>query len=274
MAATSVKQLRVLLAEDNPVNQLFAARMVERQGHIVHVVSNGQLALDALRHEKFEFDVVLMDIGMPLMDGFEAVRELRQLEKQTGCHLPVIAMTANTMPVDRDRCLAVGMDDFVSKPVQAADLAAAVARVIEATPQATPDIETPYGGNTETNETPACDLAAALRKLGGDEIFMKQLVQLFLDTVPEQLQSLQTAMQGRNRKLIGDLAHSVKGSVRHFFSASAYDSAQQLEIISRSGDMVVIEQTYEQLRSEVQRLRTRLLGMLFSLREASPDSGA
>ncbi len=272
MAATRIKQLRVLLAEDNPVNQLFATRLIERQGHIVRVVSNGQLALNAIRHEKF--DVVLMDIGMPLMDGFEAVSELRQLEKQTGCHLPVIAMTANAMPVDRGKCLAVGMDDFVSKPVQAADLAAAMTRVFQATPQAQADIETPFGVDTETNETPACDLAAALQKNGGDKIFLKELVQLFLDTIPAQLQSLQTAMQGRDRKLIGDVAHSVKGSVRHFLAAPAYDSAQQLEMISRSGDMAVIEQTYEQLRSEVQRLRTRLLGMLFSLREASPDSGA
>jgi CheY-like chemotaxis protein/HPt (histidine-containing phosphotransfer) domain-containing protein len=271
MATTPITQLRVLLAEDNPVNQLFAARLVERQGHSVRVVSNGQLALNAIRHEKF--DVVLIDIGMPVMDGLEAVRELRQLEKQTGRHLPVIAMTASTSELDRDRCRAAGMDDFVGKPVQTADLATAMARVLRDTAQTCADIGTPYPVETDTNQRLACDLTSALKRVGGDLNFLKQLGQLFLDTVPLQLQSLRTAMENRNRKLIGDLAHSMKGSVRHFFAATAYDFAQRLELISMTGDIAVIEQTYERLLSEVERLRTELLSVLFSLREASPNSG-
>jgi two-component system sensor histidine kinase/response regulator len=271
MPATSVRPLRVLVAEDNPVNQLFAARLIGRQGHTTRVVSNGQLAMDAIRDE--EFDVVLMDIGMPVMDGFEAVRELRQLERQTGRHLPVIAMTANASGPDRDRCRAAGMDDFVGKPVQTADLASALARVLQNTAQTCAEIETPYPVEADTDQRSACDLTAALKKVGHDLSFLKQLGQLFLDTVPEQLQSLRTAMQNRNRTLIGDLAHSIKGSVRHFFAATAYDTAQRLEVISMTGDIAVLEQTCERLLHEVERLRTELLSMLFSLREASPNSG-
>ncbi|MBC7964301.1 MAG: response regulator [Fuerstia sp.] len=271
MAVTSVRPLRVLVAEDNAVNQMFTARQLERQGHTARVVSNGQLATDAIRHEVF--DVVLMDLGMPVMDGFEAVRELRQLEQQTGRHLPVIALTASASAHDRDKCLAVGMDDFICKPFQAEDLAAAVARVLQDAAHIFADIETPYRVAPESNGTPACDLISTLKRLGGDLNFLKQLGQLFLDTVPEQLQSLRTAMQNRNRKLIGDLAHSIKGSVRHFFAASAFDSAQRLEVISVTGDIAVIEQTSERLLHEVERLRTELLSMLFSVREASPNSG-
>ncbi len=271
MAATLLKPLRVLVAEDNPVNQMFAARLVERQGHSAQVVSNGQLALEALRRETF--DIVLMDIGMPLMDGFEAVRELRQLEKQTGCHQPVIAMTASATSLERDRCLDVGMDDFVGKPVQAADLATAMARVLQVAAQPCADIRTPYPVDPGRNETSVCDLTAALRRLDGDLSFLKQLVQLFLDTIPAQLQSLETAIRDRNRNLIGDLAHSIKGSVRHFFADSAYEFAQRLEIISLSGDSVMIEQTYEQLLKQVGRLQTELLSMLFSGRETSSHSG-
>lgn len=271
MAATSVMPLHVLVAEDNPVNQLFAARLVERLGHTVHLVSNGQLAIDAMQHKSF--DVVLMDIGMPVMDGFSAVRELRQRERQTGCHLPVIAVTANATAVDRDSCLAVGMDDVVCKPFRAAELEAAITRVRRDNPQVGPVIDAPDRADPVTNEMPVYDFLAALKRLDGDQAFLVQLAQLFLDTVPEQLQSLRTAMQNRDGKLIGDLAHLVKGSVRHFMAASAYDSAQRLEIISLSGDSEMIEQTYKQLLNDVQRLRIVLRSMLFSLPEASPNSG-
>lgn len=271
MAGSSVMHLHVLLAEDNPVSQMFAARLVERLGHTVHVVSNGQLATDAMRRESF--DVVLMDIGMPVMDGLNAVRELRQRERQTGCHLPVIAMTASATALDRDRCLAVGMDDFVSKPVQAADLAAAMARVLQDTPQTGGSIETAYSVDPVTCETPACDLTAALKRLDGDQAFLMQLAQLFLDTVPEQLASLSAAIQDHNGQLISDLAHVIRGSVRHFFADSAYDSAQRLEIISLSGDRVIIEQTYEQLLNDVHRLRIMLHSMMFSQAAAKQNSG-
>lgn len=271
MATTFVRPFRVLLAEDNPVNQMFAARVVEKQGHSVCVVANGRLAIDAVRHEAF--DVVLMDIGMPVLDGLEAVRELRQLEKQTGCHLPVIAMTSNASDPDRDRYLAAGMDDLIGKPVQAADLAAVMARVLQVTPRKCIDIGTSCPVEAESVKMSSCDLTAALRRVGGDLSFLQQLGLLFLDTVPQQLESLRTAMQAHDRKRIGDQSHSIKGSLRHFFAATAYDSAQQLELISMNGDEAVIEEIYEQLLNEVGRLRTELISKLSLIREAGPNSG-
>ena len=110
-------RLNILLAEDNAVNQVFAARLLEKQGHIVTVASTGTEVLFALHHRAF--DLVLMDIQMPEMDGYEATAKIRELEKSSGAHIPIIAMTAHAMKGDRERCLAHGMDDYISKPIQA-----------------------------------------------------------------------------------------------------------------------------------------------------------
>jgi CheY-like chemotaxis protein len=124
------RRLCVLLAEDNAVNQLVARRLLERRGHTVVVVSNGREALNASEHRIF--DLVLMDLEMPEMGGLEATAAIRSREQATGKHIPIIAMTAHAMIGDREKCLAVGMDGYVSKPVHADDLYAALDNVIPA----------------------------------------------------------------------------------------------------------------------------------------------
>jgi CheY-like chemotaxis protein len=119
-ARNAVVSLRVLVAEDNVVNQKLVARLLEKRGHKVKVVANGREALGAL--EQGTYDLVLMDVQMPEMDGFEATGELRKLEKQTGLHTPVIALTARAMKGDRERCLEAGMDGYLSKPIRAQEL--------------------------------------------------------------------------------------------------------------------------------------------------------
>lgn len=116
----SARPLRILLAEDNPVNQLVATRLLERQGHTVTVVGDGRNALEILERERF--DVVLMDVQMPDVDGLEAVGEIRRREALTGMHIPVIALTAHAMKGDSERCRAAGMDAYLSKPIQLAEL--------------------------------------------------------------------------------------------------------------------------------------------------------
>jgi CheY-like chemotaxis protein len=118
------KRLRILLAEDNPVNQTMAMRLLEKHGHTVVVAANGRLALEQI--EKESFDLVLMDVQMPEMDGFQATAAIRRQEEFTTRHMPIIAMTAHAMQGDRERCLAAGMDGYVSKPINVRDLLSAV----------------------------------------------------------------------------------------------------------------------------------------------------
>jgi CheY-like chemotaxis protein len=127
------RRRRILLAEDNAVNQRVATRLLEKQGHSVMAVGTGQEALEALAQQRF--DLVLMDVQMPQMDGLEATTIIRRQEQQSSLHLPIIAMTAHAMQGDRERCLAVGMDDYVVKPMHAADLYAAIARVLPEAPE-------------------------------------------------------------------------------------------------------------------------------------------
>jgi two-component system sensor histidine kinase/response regulator len=121
------KARRVLLAEDNPVNQTLALRLLEKRGFEVQVAATGRAALERVGREKF--DVVLMDVQMPEMDGFEATAAIREIEKTTGDHLPIIAMTAHAMKGDRERCLAAGMDGYVAKPVHSSELFAQIDRL-------------------------------------------------------------------------------------------------------------------------------------------------
>jgi len=156
----SQPKLHILLAEDNTVNQLLAARLIEKRGHTVTIVGNGRDALAAL--EKQSFDVVLMDVQMPDMDGFEATAEIRSKEKTTGQHLPIIAMTAYAMRGDRERCLAAGMDDYISKPIRPDELFRMIYSCTQlpapASPPPTPDPKSPLdspAGEALTQSVPS-----------------------------------------------------------------------------------------------------------------------
>jgi two-component system, sensor histidine kinase and response regulator len=132
-AAKTPRRLRVLLAEDNAVNQKIATRVLEKHGHEVTVAADGRQALAAL--DRASFDVALMDVQMPEMDGFESTAAIRDLERQTGNHLPIIAMTAHAMPGDRERCIAAGMDSYIAKPLKAAELIELLEKFADATQQ-------------------------------------------------------------------------------------------------------------------------------------------
>ena len=126
----SFRRLRILLAEDNPVNQRLSVHMLEKMGHLVAVAQTGKEALDALQTGKF--DLVLMDLQMPEMDGFAATREIRTAEQGRQDHIPVIAMTAHAMKGDREECLAAGMDDYLAKPINSEELHQVIERVMSA----------------------------------------------------------------------------------------------------------------------------------------------
>lgn len=125
--ATDAPALHVLVVEDNHVNQQLMIALLNRRRHQAEIAQNGQEALDILEHRTF--DIILMDVQMPVMDGLEATCRIREIEKQTGGHVPIIAMTANTSPQDRQMCLQAGMDDHIAKPVEISKLFAALQRI-------------------------------------------------------------------------------------------------------------------------------------------------
>src|SRR5947209_2322818 len=170
-AVENLEGVRILLAEDNSVNQKVALRMLEKWGCRADAVANGTEAVDALM--RFGYDLVLMDVQMPEMDGFEATGEIRKRQADLGKRTPIIAMTAHAMEGDRERCLAAGMDDYVTKPVKAADLAAAIA-------QLRPAVSSP-----ETRVvTPPVDIAAALQSVEGDQDLLGDLFEAFQQDYP------------------------------------------------------------------------------------------
>src|SRR5262249_16000396 len=207
----STRPLHILLAEDNSVNQLLAIRLLEKRGHRVTVTSNGQEALAALEND--DFDVLLMDVQMPVMDGFEATAAIRERERLTGAHLPIVAMTAHAMKGDRERCLQRGMDGYVSKPLQASELHAAIEGVVSGGlgGVAGPVTSQSSGQAIEgTGNAPyTVDLAAALERTGGDMDLLRELAGVFCSDCPRLLAQVRAALDASDGKRLEEAAHAL-----------------------------------------------------------------
>jgi CheY-like chemotaxis protein/HPt (histidine-containing phosphotransfer) domain-containing protein len=229
-------RLRILLAEDNPVNQQLAVRILEKRGHSVQVVTDGRQALDAVSQE--QYDLVLMDVQMPEMDGFESTAAIRAGEKSSGAHVPIIALTAHAMTGDRERCLAAGMDGYLSKPLRAAELIDAIERL-------TPDGRAGAGG---------FDRAAMLEVVEGDLTLLQELAQVFLADTPALIIGLREAVVSRDSRRIGSMAHRLKGSVANFRAQSATATAQRLEEMGNGGGMEGIDAALADFEREVNEL--------------------
>jgi PAS domain S-box-containing protein len=200
-APRETRRLRILLAEDNLVNQMLAVRLVERRGHHVVVANNGREALELYRMQ--QFDVILMDVQMPEMDGYEATAAIRREEKKTGGHIPIIAMTAYAMKGDRERCLAVGMDRYISKPVRAKELF----ENIEGTQtmpveSADPTPASPLGEGI-------VDEAEALSRVGHDRQLLGELAGVFLNESPRLLDTIRAAIAKGDAPKLRIAAHSL-----------------------------------------------------------------
>jgi CheY-like chemotaxis protein len=130
VAAAPTSGLHVLLVEDNPVNRAIAIRLLEKRGYLVTAVENGALAVEITDHERF--DIVLMDVQMPVMDGITATKSIRDRERDRGGHVPIVAVTAHALDQDRQRCLAAGMDDYLPKPIRTPDLFATITKYCQA----------------------------------------------------------------------------------------------------------------------------------------------
>jgi two-component system sensor histidine kinase/response regulator len=241
-------KLRILLAEDNPVNQRVALHILQKAAHSVVAVGNGREALDALARE--DFDVVLMDVQMPEMDGFEATDAIRTKEKITGRHLPIIAMTAHAMKGDRERCLEAGMDDYVSKPVHAAELL----RVLQKfSPQAAASPLAP--APPVAAERAVFAHQTALDRLDGDEKLLEEVIQLFVGDAPNRMAEVRAALEQGDPKRLQMAAHSLKGAAGYIGAERTAAQSLKLEELGNKGDLSPALDEYRQLEHEVEQLR-------------------
>jgi len=245
-ALQEMRRLRVLLAEDNLVNQKLAVRLLERRGHQVVVANNGREALDRLQRQPF--DVVLMDVQMPEMDGFEATTAIRREEEKTGRHIPIIAMTAYAMKGDRERCLAVGMDRYISKPVRAKELFESIEGVPATSVE--PSSPAPVPGAADG----IFDEAEALSRVGNDRQLLGELAEVFLSESPRLLDAIRTAITNGDAYKLRIAAHSLKGAIDNFAAQAAYEAALRLEMLGRDGNLAEAEQACATLQKETDRL--------------------
>ena len=244
------RQLRILLAEDNPINRKLAIDMLEKRGHVVVAAVNGREALDFL--DKKQFDLVLMDVQMPEMDGFAATAFIREREKESGEHTPIIAMTAHAMKGDRERCLKAGMDGYISKPIRTQELFEAIEKM------AGTAAETEKSNAAEQGADEGIDMAEALENVDGDMEILRTFGEMFLEECPRMLNDIREAVESNDSESLAHAAHSFKGVVVGFAAKAASDAALKLETIGKNGDMAAAKEALTRLEESVERLKPAL----------------
>jgi CheY-like chemotaxis protein len=241
----TARPLRVLLAEDNAVNQRLAVRLLEKWGHSATVAVNGRQAVEAW--EQTRFDLILMDVQMPELSGFEAVAEIRRLEAALtpSPRIPIIAMTAHAMEGDREKCLEAGMDHYVTKPIDQRRLFEA----IEGFFVRTPPLETT---EMNANSRPLqLDPDVVLRRFDGDHELLREVASLFFKDAPDHLLAIRGAISQRDGSALERAAHALKGSVGNFGAAAAFDTAWALEKMGRAGDFTRAQETLVELERQI-----------------------
>jgi CheY-like chemotaxis protein len=255
--------LHILLAEDNLVNQCVALGFLARGGHRVKVAATGREALAAW--DRDVFDLVLMDVQMPEMDGLEAIDRIRARERENGRHTPIIALTAHAMKGDRERCLAVGADGYVSKPLRLEVLQDQIRTVLSGRAsqdlpeeKMPPSVQDREEGSTTPEAEGGFDATRALAPMGGDRALLRQAIQLFLQYYPETWIALEQAVAHRDCRTIGRLAHKFKGQVSTFAAPSACEAVERLEQISKKGDVSGASAALLLLAREIDSLKADL----------------
>jgi PAS domain S-box-containing protein len=237
--------LRILVAEDTPVNQKFILRLLERWGHTAVLVDDGSKAV--VEVSRSEFDVVLMDVQMPEMDGLAAAAAIRRQEADSGRHTPIIAMTAHAIKGDRERCLSAGMDDYISKPIDAEMLRQMIDR-LAVEPRSAEGADSRVGGLS----------SELLKAFENDWSFFGEVAEVFLSDYPRQLKLLRTSAQSGDAAAFRRAAHSLKGMLSNFRADGAAQMALQLEKKGQTGELVGIDPLIEKLAEDIKLLTARL----------------
>jgi CheY-like chemotaxis protein len=231
-----------LLVEDSPAHQLITVLNLKKAGHTVTVAHNGLKAVQAFEEKGWRgtrsfFDLVLMDVAMPEMDGLEAARAIREKEKTLGGRVPIIAMTAFTTQERQAECLVAGMDAYVSKPVRIDELDKTIGLFLSRDPGPLVAHEAPVAEPLQGDPSPVV-LAQALEVMGGDVDIMRDVVAMSLEQVPAELGALKDAMARQDAKGVETKAHRLKGVLGSIGGLIAREVAQQLETIGEHGNLV------------------------------------
>jgi CheY-like chemotaxis protein/HPt (histidine-containing phosphotransfer) domain-containing protein len=243
--------LRILVAEDNEFNQELVVNLLKKRGHVAVLADNGKAALAVWEREAF--DLILMDVQMPDMDGFAVTQAIRSKEKATNTHVPIIALTAHAMKGDRERCLSAGMDGYASKPIRSAELFEAIARLLSS------DVEGAKGPpGPEGPPAPVFDLDTALAQVDGDRELLRQMVQWFHGLCPKLLGEIRDSVLRGDGAALERAAHKLKSSVGSFGAQRAYQAALRLEELGGAGDLTGSKKACPELEEAVLRLQVAL----------------
>ena len=256
----SVRPLRILLAEDTPANQKVASHVLARRGHAVEVAIDGWQAIQ--RIERDEFDVVLMDVQMPMMDGLEATARIRALADPAKARLPIVAMTAHALKGDQQRCLAAGMDAYVSKPVAANELIEIVERLAEEGRKAGADTRpatVPAEQSPAADLPPVFDFEEALEKCIGQSDLLQELMDCFFADADHILHDLAEAARNADASGLANTAHKLKSTVVYLGAEPLLRAVRRLEQIGRSGCLDDAAEALRDLQRQVDRLTPELL---------------
>jgi len=247
---------RVLLAEDNPVNQRVAQMLIEKQGHVMVLANNGREAVE--RFQATQFDLVLMDVQMPEMDGLAATAAIRKLEAARGGHVSIIGVTAHAMKGDRERCLASGMDGYVSKPINPRLLFAEMDKLMRRFPPKLSPGASLERTDEPVNECVVLDGSGLAELISGDGDLLRELTSLFGQESPRLLAEMDRAIEANDRESLRRAAHNLKGSAGNLYGMRAAEVAKRLELLANVGDFGQARPVHAALGNEVGKLQRAL----------------
>jgi CheY-like chemotaxis protein/HPt (histidine-containing phosphotransfer) domain-containing protein len=247
--------MKILLAEDNAVNRILAKKLLEKHGHTVVLAENGREALRALELEAV--DLVLMDLQMPLMDGLDAIAAIRSKEQGTPVHLPIVALTAHAMKGDRERCLAAGADDYLTKPIHAPALFRALEKIRTANFTEPPAVET-LPNFAAMAPSQSLDIADALQRVEGDSDLLEEIAHIFADECAKTMPEIRDALDRPDAHQLEQLAHRLKGSSSNLGARLLAQAAGELELMARAGDVRSARLHFPTLEAEVSKLLVEL----------------
>jgi two-component system sensor histidine kinase/response regulator len=249
--------IRILLAEDNATNQQVALKILEKLGFRADAVADGRQAVEALRTGSY--DIVLMDVQMPVMDGFEATRAIRSGQaKVPDPRIPIIAMTAHAMKGDRERCLEEGMDDYISKPIAPQALAEALGKWAAAPQERSPAVAAPRGAAEPSAVLSVFDRPALLARLIGDEELVKEIIAGFLKDMPLQIKALRTHIDKADAGAAGGQAHAIKGAAANVGGLALSAVAKDMERSGKAGRLREAAELLPELERQFDLLKARM----------------